>query len=342
MAATLVFELHGRLMRDIARLTGCEYQGLRSAAGSLRRLHLVKPSLAKQLTRLDDTFAVLRHINVVRAEKLHRQLAQALAGTCDQLTSSSVPPGTSATSSTSCGDSCDDSQAGVSTLLATDTGSEVLYFDLSAGDVGTSEVSVQTLSAAVSDYGTQTEVKVEALTTVGQVKKFRVGDGRGRHVKQAVAHTAAVSCTIGWELAAIPPSVRRPWHVFEEDLEDKIGDASSQGAEVNVETRERLAMVQKCGAPAAFAALPKELQRTYAEVSLLELSAFACWRRGQVKSANDGAPRLKVDFEAWDLLDDDDKAEWVPVDPYSALIGDTLWAPLLAAAAPHERLSAAT
>jgi len=89
--------------------------------------------------------------------------------------------------------------------------------------------------------------------------------------------------------------------------------------------------VQNRGAPAA---LPAGQQRIYAEVSLLELSAFVRWRRGQAsRSQNDGA--ASTDFEAaWDLLDWDDKSEWVPEDPRSVLACDTMWAPLLADGPP--------
>ncbi len=44
------------------------------------------------------------------------------------------------------------------------------------------------------------------------------------------------TCAIGWDSAAIPPSIRHPWHVFEEDVVDKVDDAPSQGVQVNVET----------------------------------------------------------------------------------------------------------
>ena len=69
----------------------------------------------------------------------------------------------------------------------------------------------------------------------------------------------------------------------------------------------------------------------YTEVSLRELSAFMCWRRGQMPRAqNDGAARPKTDFEAWDLLDVEEKTEWVSEDQFSVLGGETEWAPLLA------------
>eukprot|EP00404_Azadinium_spinosum_P047463 CAMPEP_0180797052 /NCGR_PEP_ID=MMETSP1038_2-20121128/57147_1 /TAXON_ID=632150 /ORGANISM="Azadinium spinosum, Strain 3D9" /LENGTH=54 /DNA_ID=CAMNT_0022836253 /DNA_START=24 /DNA_END=185 /DNA_ORIENTATION=+ len=51
-----------------------------------------------------------------------------------------------------------------------------------------------------------------------------------------------------WQSLAVPPTIRRPWRVFEEDLEDKLADASSEGAEVTSLVRERLAAVQVRGA----------------------------------------------------------------------------------------------
>jgi hypothetical protein len=47
------------------------------------------------------------------------------------------------------------------------------------------------------------------------------------------------TCAIGWDSEAIPPSIRHPWHVFEEGVVDKVDDAPNQGVKVNVETCER-------------------------------------------------------------------------------------------------------
>ena len=98
---------------------------------------------------------------------------------------------------------------------------------------------------------------------------------------------AAASCAFGWDTVPIPPAIRRPWHAFEEDLQDEADEASRLGVNIDGVTRERLALVQDRGALAAFAALPEVQQRTYADVSLMELSAFVCWRRDQVKHGSD-------------------------------------------------------
>ncbi len=90
-----------------------------------------------------------------------------------------------------------------------------------------------------------------------------------------------MDCAIGWDSVPIPPTIRRPWNVFEVDLEDKVDDGSKLGIEVDGETRECMALVKARGALAAFAALPAVQQRTYADVSSMELSAFVCWRHAQ-------------------------------------------------------------
>jgi hypothetical protein len=78
MADMLVFEVHGRLLRSIARCTGVHYQGLRGAASHLRRQRIITPGLAKQLARVDDAFAVLRHISCVSSGVLELELSRAM------------------------------------------------------------------------------------------------------------------------------------------------------------------------------------------------------------------------------------------------------------------------
>ena len=74
----IILELHGRLVRLIAEETGVHYQGLRAAASHLRRGRRVAPALAKALCRLDDTFAVCRHITSISAETLVAQVVSSL------------------------------------------------------------------------------------------------------------------------------------------------------------------------------------------------------------------------------------------------------------------------
>eukprot|EP00747_Dinoflagellata_sp_TGD_P144491 gnl/TRDRNA2_/TRDRNA2_176503_c2_seq12.p1 gnl/TRDRNA2_/TRDRNA2_176503_c2~~gnl/TRDRNA2_/TRDRNA2_176503_c2_seq12.p1 ORF type:complete len:630 (+),score=125.94 gnl/TRDRNA2_/TRDRNA2_176503_c2_seq12:136-2025(+) len=142
--------------------------------------------------------------------------------------------------------------------------------------------------------------------------------------------------SMNWQSAAVPPTIRRPWRVFEEDLEDKLADAASDGdASAPSSVREQFAAVQARGAYAAFLDLSEAQQRTYAEVSLMELSAYVGWKNDQAAKAPQGGA-VPTEFEAgWDMLDCDDKAEWVPDDPRAVLEADGgRWAPLLAAGPP--------
>eukprot|EP00812_Abedinium_dasypus_P008555 NODE_230_length_1777_cov_383.021487.p1 GENE.NODE_230_length_1777_cov_383.021487~~NODE_230_length_1777_cov_383.021487.p1 ORF type:complete len:482 (-),score=131.56 NODE_230_length_1777_cov_383.021487:70-1515(-) len=141
----------------------------------------------------------------------------------------------------------------------------------------------------------------------------------------------AVTPARDWQSPCIPPTIRRPWRVFEEDIEDKLVDAASQGAaEIDEGSLERLAAVPARGTQAAFAALPEEQQRQYAEVSIMELAAFVSWRKEQIAKGPVNGPT--GEFEAaWDILDCYEKAEWLPDDPRAALAMDPEWAPLLVA-----------
>ncbi len=73
-----------------------------------------------------------------------------------------------------------------------------------------------------------------------------------------------------------------------------------------------------------------EQQKEYAELSLTELAAFVCWRRGPISRARyKGAPKIDLKV-AWDLLECEDQSQWFPDDPRSALAADPTWAQLLA------------
>eukprot|EP00928_Gymnodinium_smaydae_P035330 TRINITY_DN24883_c0_g1_i1.p1 TRINITY_DN24883_c0_g1~~TRINITY_DN24883_c0_g1_i1.p1 ORF type:complete len:661 (-),score=131.49 TRINITY_DN24883_c0_g1_i1:184-2037(-) len=143
------------------------------------------------------------------------------------------------------------------------------------------------------------------------------------------------SSPVDWQSSAIPPTIRRPWRVFEEDVEDKIADAAQEGRDADEPTRASLAALQARGAHAAFLEQPEDVQRTYAEVSLMELSAYVSWQRVQAQRAGGAGTAAPTEFEAaWDNLDCDDKAEWVPEDPRAVLSMDPAWAPLLADGPP--------
>eukprot|EP00929_Paragymnodinium_shiwhaense_P021561 TRINITY_DN14028_c0_g2_i2.p1 TRINITY_DN14028_c0_g2~~TRINITY_DN14028_c0_g2_i2.p1 ORF type:complete len:364 (-),score=89.82 TRINITY_DN14028_c0_g2_i2:675-1766(-) len=135
---------------------------------------------------------------------------------------------------------------------------------------------------------------------------------------------------VTWDSASILSTIRRPWRVFEEDLEDKLADAGSQNLEVLQEARDQLAALQAKGAKAAFSELPEEQQRMYAEVSLTELAAFVCFQRkkaAQQLGATDEPGKVEA---LWDTMPLDEKAEWCPEDPRAVLSQESKWANLLA------------
>ena len=79
MALEIIARLHGELLRDVSGYSHTHYSGLRSGAADLRRRMIISNQLAKRLTRLDDAFAVVRHITDVSAIELRAQLSAALA-----------------------------------------------------------------------------------------------------------------------------------------------------------------------------------------------------------------------------------------------------------------------
>ncbi|CAE7272575.1 phf1 [Symbiodinium natans] len=137
-------------------------------------------------------------------------------------------------------------------------------------------------------------------------------------------------CVTDWQSPVIPPTIRRPWRVFEEDLEEKVTNSASQIGQADPEVREQIAAVQAKGARVAFLSLSESARQTYYQVALSELSAFVFWRRSQLARQKAGEI-LPTDLEAgWDLLDPNDKGEWLPQDPIAFLRADAQWATLLA------------
>ena len=80
-----------------------------------------------------------------------------------------------------------------------------------------------------------------------------------------------------WKAACLPPDIRRPWNVFHEDVEWAVEEDKDISSEDAVIYREELRACRETGALRAFQALPDWGQRQYAEISLLELAAFAAW-----------------------------------------------------------------
>jgi len=131
-----------------------------------------------------------------------------------------------------------------------------------------------------------------------------------------------------WQAACVPPDIRRPWDVFQEDvsytwIESLTGeDRSSDHPDLAI--HEELRAVQRLGALQAFQALPACRQRDCAEVSLQELSAFAAW------SATCGPADAMERVAAWTGLEADIKAGHVPHNWRAVLAKDPKWHVLIA------------
>ena len=129
---------------------------------------------------------------------------------------------------------------------------------------------------------------------------------------------------VDWHSCLIPASIRRPWDVFAEDLEDKVEDVIGRSGIVDAVTSARLSAVKECGAQEVFFDLPVCDQHNFSDVSLMELSAFVQWQRTQPTYVS----RMLLE-KAWADLHVDDKWAWVTDDPRAALSGDAEWAALL-------------
>jgi len=123
-----------------------------------------------------------------------------------------------------------------------------------------------------------------------------------------------------WQSSWVPiTAVRRPWAVFEEDVQDKMCDAADcAGAPVRL-VKQWASLIEAIGAQAAFQTLSAEQQRAYAQVSLLELSAYECWRRAHGTA----------DINEWDILDADAKGDYLPEDAVAMLATNPLWTTLI-------------
>lgn len=61
-AFQLIVTLHGRLLRIICSTTNMHFQGLTTAARYLRSKNIVSNKVAKKLTMIDSSFALMRHV----------------------------------------------------------------------------------------------------------------------------------------------------------------------------------------------------------------------------------------------------------------------------------------
>ena len=75
----------------------------------------------------------------------------------------------------------------------------------------------------------------------------------------------------------------------------------------------------------------------------MELAAYVCWRNAQAARPQAGSEPQNEFESAWDILDCDDKVEFVPEDPRAILANDPVFAPLLVVGLPvHNAVQPAT
>ena len=108
--------------------------------------------------------------------------------------------------------------------------------------------------------------------------------------------------------------IRRPWKVFAVDVEDQTCS----------DFTDRRADIQRVGRRAAFAKLELQEQLMYHEVSIYEVTAYACFH-----AASDSHSA-----SLWDAVPDEDKADWVPERPREVLAHHHHWRHLLAVGPP--------
>ena len=149
---------------------------------------------------------------------------------------------------------------------------------------------------------------------------------RRKERQQPLVVPTLPQCT-GWQSLAIPNSIRRPWDVLQEDLEDKEEDARDHGKAAPSAVRDQQAAILIKGARHVFCELPRQERLAFTEVSLTELAAYTMWRGAHSKDEPTRAGSTL--HTAWDLLSDDEKMQWVPDSPRTCLAADPFWAQLL-------------
>ena len=94
MALEIIAVLHGELFRALTDVVG-DAEGLGVAARRARKQGLLSNQVMKKLVRVDDTFAMLRHVSKARALKLQVQVMNALAESCQvQMNHANAEPDT--------------------------------------------------------------------------------------------------------------------------------------------------------------------------------------------------------------------------------------------------------
>eukprot|EP00929_Paragymnodinium_shiwhaense_P052171 TRINITY_DN26143_c0_g1_i1.p1 TRINITY_DN26143_c0_g1~~TRINITY_DN26143_c0_g1_i1.p1 ORF type:complete len:274 (-),score=60.91 TRINITY_DN26143_c0_g1_i1:175-957(-) len=77
-AAGLIAGLHGLLLLQLSCELNCHFEGLRSAAAQARRSGRLSNATCKKISRLDDTFAVTRHITKPYADAFAERVSTEL------------------------------------------------------------------------------------------------------------------------------------------------------------------------------------------------------------------------------------------------------------------------
>ena len=185
----------------------------------------------------------------------------------------------------------------------------------------------------------------EVSQTKSKVRKERVRGGwrcyerpeYGADGEPRYAHASAFqgNVVVDWQSVDIPHNIRRPWHVFEDDLQDTLHSNATPAL------RRLSDLATEIGAWAVFPGRAVQEQRLYADVALSELSAYVHWRchkamkLGNVTAGTAERTSLEANWDMeWDLLQEKDKVEWVPKHPRRFLEGHDRWAPLLADGSP--------
>ena len=156
--------------------------------------------------------------------------------------------------------------------------------------------------------------------------------------RQEAGGTEAVgtaASAMDWQSSLVLPCVSRPWNIFHCNLEDKRDELEKQDSAADPSIRDELHSIRDVldsikikGVYAVFVDLPADQRRPLEEIALNELSAYARWRASLAANSNPVPSELDL-AAAWEKMDCDQKAAWVPTDPRGSLAADAIWASLV-------------
>lgn len=125
-----------------------------------------------------------------------------------------------------------------------------------------------------------------------------------------------------WLSQEIPDSIRRPWHVFEHEMEELLekddGKAKILLRDIEKDGSARTVFLRSCD---------ENSQGDYAQVSVEDLAAFVAWK-------NSNPTNKSKKNTTWDDMSDDEKADWVPSGPRESLARHPKWMRLIAEGPP--------